>query len=192
MAVTGQKIARVRMSKVDGVNTLNITLDTGLNAGQGSDISIMLKTENFQMADGTRIVLNPTMEGTAGGVTVTGSIEEANRPVVTVNAKDGWKVTKSVNQESDVRISNDAKSYEATYTIKVDSTKANFNSNGRMAVTDYLLTDILPTLAASGSYGGYPDGGQPFEVAAVTMGGQPLAGGTDYSVIKEGDAVKSL
>ncbi|MFR3390339.1 MAG: hypothetical protein ACLTT1_06450 [[Clostridium] scindens] len=63
-----------------------------------------------------------------------------------------------------VRISNDAKSYAATYTINVDSTKANFNSNGRMAVTDYLLTDILPTLASAGSYDD-PDGGQPYEVA---------------------------
>ena len=192
LAVTGQKIARVRLSKVDGVNTLSITMDTGLNAGQGSDISIVLKTENFQMADGTQIILNPTMEGVAGGVTVTGSIEEASRPVVTVNAKDGWKVSKSISQDRDVRISNDAKSYEATYTIKVDSTKANFNSNGRMAVTDYLLTDILPTLASAGSYDGYPDGGQPYEVAAVTMGGQPLVKGTDYDVVEEGDTVKSL
>ena len=79
-------------------------MDTGLNAGQGSDISIVLKTENFQMADGTQIILNPTMEGVAGGVTVTGSIEEASRPVVTVNAKDGWKVSKSISQDRDVRI----------------------------------------------------------------------------------------
>ncbi|MFR3390338.1 MAG: hypothetical protein ACLTT1_06445 [[Clostridium] scindens] len=95
LVVTGQKIVRrVRTTKIDGVNTLSITMDTGLNAGQGSDISIVLKTENFQMADGTQIILNPTMEGKAGGVTVTGSIEEASRPVVTVNAKDGWKVSK--------------------------------------------------------------------------------------------------
>ena len=61
-----------------------------------------------------------------------------------------------------------------------------------MAVTDYLLTDILPTLASAGSYDGYPDGGQPYEVAAVTMGGQPLVKGTDYDVVEEGDTVKSL
>lgn len=175
LSVTGVDIDSSSLLPLDeGKTMLLINLVNPMPVGTAKDISINLTTDNFEIADDTKIKLAPELTAIADGYKVTGSVPENKKPEVTIRADDGWNMTKAVGE-----IQEEEGYYLIPYTIKAvnqqSGTDADSNRYGRLQIESFSITDSLPSLTdgtkSDGRLIGYPEHGGA-EIVSVTMGSE--------------------
>ncbi|MGF7002981.1 archaellum component FlaF (FlaF/FlaG flagellin family) [Lachnospiraceae bacterium PFB1-21] len=151
-------------------NLLQVVFEAGQTTGAGKNVTIILKTKNFETPNGTVIKdgnndtlkLDSTLTYKINDLYYKGEVKQA--PQVTINAKDDWSITKSVEGKRVDTYQSDKYNggvFVGSYTVAVKNSKNIIDVPGHLRADNVSIIDTLPT--------DYLTNGEPIEIKNVRM-----------------------